>query len=215
MKPYTVIMQPHWAAHHLTRRAIRKYPDIPDTDNEAYLNLFSGVQNIMAGAAANGELKLIAYPLWWPIPAHMAVDEDGHIVQGAGVTDTALHEWMKSFDADIIANKQGVDDFWKELRGDDASTEPETITDGGVRIVGDFRHGDKDKWYRENALSFALAAGRAGIPMSRDEVAEWIETTYQRKQGTATVWKKHLPRPLLRQAQDILNQERGIGKKEK
>jgi hypothetical protein len=136
MKPFTVIMQPHWAAHHLTRRAIRKYPDIPDTDNEAYLNLFSGVQNIMAGAAANGELKLIAYPLWWPIPAHMAVDEDGHIVQGAGITDTALYEWLKSFDADIIANKQSVDDFWKELRGDDASTEPGTVMEDGVSVNG-------------------------------------------------------------------------------
>ena len=190
MKPFTVIMQPHWAAHHLTRRAIRKYPDIPDTDNEAYLNLFSGVVNIMAGAAANGELQLIAYPLWWPIPAHMAVDEDGQIVQGAGVTDTALHEWMKSFDADIIANKQGVDDFRKELRGDDASTEPETVMQDGTRLMGDFSHGNKIKQIvanKDELIREALDAQAdkpKGEASEKERIINYLHDKYDLNEGT-------------------------------
>ncbi|MCY0873300.1 MAG: hypothetical protein OWQ56_11525 [Acidithiobacillus caldus] len=212
----TTIMKPQVAAHYLTRRAIRRYPDIPEDDNKAYLAMFTSVLNIMAGAAASGELRLVAWPLWWPIPASMAVDDDGRIVDGAGVTDTALYEWVKTFDPDVAANKQTVEDFLKELQGDKPSDEAEAVMSDGVRVVGDFSHGNKSSWYQDNALNFALAAGRAGCRMAATDVSKWItENIPEAKGSSREVWRsKILKSELLRQAQEILNKERWIAKNE-
>ncbi|MGK9453079.1 hypothetical protein ACSSZE_17790 [Acidithiobacillus caldus] len=194
----TTIMKPQAAAHYLTRRAIRRYPSIPENDNETYLAMFTSVLNIMAGAAASGELKLIAWPLWWPIPASMAVDDDGRIVDGAGVTDTALYEWVKTFDPDVTANKQTVEDFWKELQGDKTSDEAETVMSGGMRIIGDFSSlakGEKTKWRRENADRFIRIALENGVSSDRKSVTEWVCSNIPAAQGTNPVqWHHYMTR---------------------
>jgi hypothetical protein len=195
MKLFTVIMQPHIVAHHLTRRAIRRFPGIPESD-ESYLAMFTGVQNIMQAAAASGGLKLLAYPLRWPIPEHMALDDEGRIAQGAGVTLDALFAWMKSFDPDIISNRQSLDDFWKELQGDDASTESETKMENGARIIGDFAqvpHGQKMQQYETNKMLYisaaldALSDNPEGEASEKQRVITWITSVYG---GSEETWKR-------------------------
>ncbi|OCX71718.1 hypothetical protein A6M27_12015 [Acidithiobacillus thiooxidans] len=195
MKSFTVIMQPHVVAHYLTRRAMRRFPSMPDT-GEAYLALFIGVLNTLQAAAASGGLKLLAYPLWWPIPAQMALDEDGRIAQGAGVTLDALFAWMKSFDPDIISNRQSLDDFWKELQGDDASTEPETKMENGTRLIGDFAqvpHGQKMQEYETNKMLYisaaldALSDNPEGEASEKQRIITWITSVYG---GSEETWKR-------------------------
>lgn len=198
MKSFTVIMQPHVVAHYLTRRAVRRFPGMSDSD-ESYLAMFTGVQNIMQAAAASGGLKLLAYPLWWPIPEHMAIDDDGRIVQGAGITIEALFAWMESFDPDIISNRQSLDGFWKELQGDDASTESETKMENGTLIIGDFTqapHGKKAEWYKENVRRvISEALEEVGMDATRTRVITWA---YKNNQGSSNeTWKTHITRSLI------------------
>ncbi|MHB8180084.1 MAG: hypothetical protein ACYDDR_04575 [Acidithiobacillus ferrivorans] len=195
MKSFTVIMQPHVVAHYLTRRALKRFRDLPD-DADTYSAVYDSVLGTMGMAAANGDLVLLAFPLWYRVPAQFTLGDNGWLnTQGVGITIEALFDWVKSFDPVIANNHDTLDYFWKELQGDVASTESETTTADGTLIIGDFthvRHTQKGTWYVTNKMLFIREAldALSGIPegegSEKQRVITWIVSVYC---GSEETWK--------------------------
>jgi hypothetical protein len=195
MKPFTVIMRPHVVAHYLTRRAIKRFRDLPD-DADTYLGVYDSVLRTMGMAAANGDLVLRAFPLWYPVPAQFTLGDNGWLnMQGVGITLEDLFDWVKSFDQDIANNRDNLDYFWKELQGDVASTESETKMENGARLIGDFAqvpHGQKMQKYETNKIPYirealdALSGNHEGEASEKQRVITWITSVYG---GSEETWK--------------------------
>jgi len=192
MKSFTVIMQPHVVAHYLTRRALKRFRDLPD-DADTYSAMYDSVLGTMGIAAANGDLVLLAFPLWYPVPAQFTLGDNGWLnTQGVGITIEDLFAWMKSFDHDIANNHDTMDYFWKELQGDVAITEHETTTVDGARIIGDFPHGQKMQGYETNKMLYigealdALSGTPEGEGSEKQRVITWIVSAYG---GSEETWK--------------------------
>jgi hypothetical protein len=189
-KPFTVIMQPHIVAHRLTRRALKHFSDLPD-DADTYSAVYDSVLGTMGMAAANGDLVLRAFPLWYRVPAQFTLGDNGWLnTQGVGITLEDLFDWVKSFDPDIAKNHDTLDYFWEELQGDVASPESETEMNNGARFL-ETAHGKKAEWFADNTrptIRDAIAA--LGLEATRPQIIKWACDNH--KGTTDDGWKKHI-----------------------
>jgi hypothetical protein len=143
---------------------------------------------------------LLAFPLWYRVPAQFTLGDNGWLnTQGVGITTEDLFAWMKSFDRDIANNHDTLDYFWKELQGDVASTESETTTADGARLIGDFARvpfGKKGEWYKENVRRvISEALEEVGMDATRTQVITWA---YGNNKGSSNeTWKTHITGSLI------------------
>lgn len=190
-----VCMTPYVAAHRLARRALLLFPGYPE---DRYLDLFAGTFNTLKAAAANGELKCIAFPLWWPVPGSFAIDDEGNFNPGVFITSKGIFDWLKTFDDSIKVHRQTFNAFWAEMEQGASQDEEEATRGGGMQIIREPSYGEKGDWYADNKMALIRAAldDLAGQPegtnSEKERIITWIVDHHG---GSDSSWRREIQLP--------------------